>query len=306
MGSTGCQGSLIGVAIAEPWARTFAAESVSGESAHTIFLNRRDLEAARDSEYSGLVYDLHPWDAEVAGRFGRLCSRRPDLPVLLYVPPTPRALGSLNEIETRHGLRFQVQVREGLGLNSLRQDVRWLLSAIPRSRVMALLTEACPQLGAVSYLFAHHVLGVLALGRRPTAVATARALGISLRTLERRLEADHLLSPKRFIAWLTVFQIADMTDRSGMSFAWAARVVNLTSNDIYRLRRRLIGNSTSRPRGDLLSPYLLAFSSAVRLRRREAPPSPERPRDIPSGRDALIANPAPASELGPVDQGGFH
>ena len=253
----------VGVAVEEPWARTFVERSIKSESATAVPVHHQRLFVSSEPSYSALIYDLHPWTSDSAIGVKRLIVNNPGFPILLYVPPTAKALAVANDIVAPGQYRIQIQVRERQGLKSFKRDLRSVLGGLPLSKVMLLLESACPNIAGWAHLFIHHVLRTLSVGRRPTASATARAVGVSVRTLERRLSSESLPTPKQFVDWLTLLLVAVMAEQKQMSLARAAQNVGLTSNDLYRLRCRLLGRDIVCSKSDVLSMATLAFAAVI-------------------------------------------
>jgi AraC-like DNA-binding protein len=102
------------------------------------------------------------------------------------------------------------------------------------------LKRALPGLSAAAFLFGHRALGVLTSGRRPNVAALAAALGLSQRTLERRFRADGLPGPKALLDWLTLAYLQQVSRVQQRSVARVAAELELASNDLYRLRKRVL------------------------------------------------------------------
>jgi AraC-like DNA-binding protein len=182
------------------------------------------------------VSDLSPWDASAVEHLEQRSAR---IPVLLYLPPTGVAFAALANLSDLSEVRLQVQSRDGESLRHLRDTAAALVRAIPHEHVMGVLAAAMPGISSVAWLFGHRALRVLGSGRRPTVRALARALGFSPRTLQRRLAVDGLPSPKVFLDWLTLAHVRAVAASGQLTMARAAARAGLTSNDLYRIRKRV-------------------------------------------------------------------
>jgi len=185
---------------------------------------------------AGLVDDLSPWDRTAGERVGRYEGQTP---ILLYLPPTGVAFAALSHVPNLGEVRLQVQSRDGDSLAHLEQAVGGLVRDIPRVHIMTLLTEAMPTMSSAAFLFAHGALRVLGSGHVPTVGSVARALAVSPRTLQRTFTTDGLPAPKAFLDWLTLAYVHVVMGTGCVSMARAASESGLTSNELYRTRKRV-------------------------------------------------------------------
>ena len=265
--SFGSQGEItphIGFCMADGWARRCATDSLrrAGAAPEPVVLDR--LNGPCTWRFSALVYDLNPWNRTAELQLHRLRSAAPEMPLLLYLPPTGAAFSTVRGIPAPDAVQLQVQSRDTDSLRKLDDAMRWLIRSIPRTRVMELVSARLPRLPPIAYLFGHRVLTTLSAGHRPKAATIARALGISPRTLERRFARDDLPAPKAFMDWLTLLLIAATVDCFGVSPTRAGANTCLSPNDVYRLRRRLLGKTgtrQARTNGGLLADVERGFAA---------------------------------------------
>ena len=238
----------VGCCVETSWADRAIARFLREQRVRSVPLKVEDLlRQSPDRRVSGLVYDLAPWTPVAWHRFRNLTERRPELPVLLYLPPTGTAFSALGGLSHTERVRIQVQLRDGQSLRCLKDSVWWLISSGPRLEVMALLGPTVNNLSSTTYLFVHQILVMLGAGCRPSVLSVARTLGVCPRTIERRLAHAHLPPPKRLIDWITILYICTVAASSGASICQSATGVGLSSNDVYRIRRRLLGPRHRRP-----------------------------------------------------------
>ncbi|MDH4351817.1 MAG: helix-turn-helix domain-containing protein [Gemmatimonadota bacterium] len=189
---------------------------------------------------AALVHDLHPWTRPAAERFGGLVRGLRGGPILLYLPASGPAFTTFSQLPKTGDIRVQVQSRDPDSMAHLRDAAVGLIRAVPRMWIMEDLKRLVPNLSSAGYLFGHRALGVLAAGRRPSVATIARALGLSQRTLQRRMRADGLPSPKALLDWLTLAHLRHVSHFQRRSVARVAADLALASNDLYRLRKRVL------------------------------------------------------------------
>jgi hypothetical protein len=110
-------------------------------------------------------------------------------------------------------------------------------------------------------MLTRYVIETMSFGRKVTVVTAAAALGLSTRTLERRMSEAGFPGPKEFLDWLTLLHVCYSAEQYGQSLPRIAHTVGLTSNDLYRIRRRLmdrVGIHALRE-SDLFQAVLVAF-----------------------------------------------
>jgi hypothetical protein len=157
---------------------------------------------------------------------------------LLYLPAKPVAFDMATDILQRPATLVQLQSRDVDGLNHLGNAMHRLVSWVPCQSVINTVCAACHPLDPVAHLFVHRVLSELISGRRPSVFGVGAAMRLSPRTLERRFVRIGLPAPKRLLDLVTMELVARSADYSGASAAKVGRSFGLTSNDLYRLRKR--------------------------------------------------------------------
>jgi AraC-like DNA-binding protein len=226
---------------------------------------------------SALVYDLSPWTEATARRFPGLVRGLGGGPVLLYLPASGPAFTTFSQLPRAGDIRVQVQSRDPDSMAHLRDAAAGLVHAVPRVWIMDHLKRAVPGLSGAAYLFGHRALGILASGRRPRVATIALALGLSQRTLQRRLGADGLPSPKALLDWLTVAYLRRASHVQQRSVARVAADLGLAPNDLYRLRRRVLHRrgllEMDRPMPGTAAPAWRAVEAAATLVTRERRPA---------------------------------
>ena len=266
--------TVIGCAVTNDWAFRCSTRLVEQEGGHIVAAQTAEVANRAAPSYAALIYDLAPWDERALARIDHLRSLRPELPLLLYLPPVSPAVSLVPSCGRLTNVRLRMQERHGDGVKGLQQDVRWLLRSVPVREIMTQVADALPEVSSLTTLFSHHVLRRLSVKRRATVTSAARALGLSKRTLERRMRNDRLPPPKEIIDWLTILHVSLIAARSSLSVSRVARSIQMNPNDLYRIKKRLADRT---PRGrlacssDLYSTTLAAFAGRCRALR-------ERPR----------------------------
>lgn len=239
---------VVGCCVGEEWAARAVTGLIREERARPEAVGASEL--ANGGAVRGicaLVYDLAPWTWRASDTLAQLARDYPAIPMLLYLPPTGPAFVALGDLDFRVRFRVQVQGRDAQSLQCLRDAVRWLIRSAPRQRAMRLLVDAVGEIGPATFLFAHTALVSVARGERPTVDGAARALHVSVRTTERRMERDGLPRPKRMLDWLTSLYIVALVESGELSAARAGQRIGLMTNDLYRLRLRLFGSVATAP-----------------------------------------------------------
>ncbi len=226
----------IEVSVACEWAARAVGHALRAVGAEPVEVQAPGVDRCSAAQPAAIVYDLSPWNRGAAEQIPQHAAQTP---ILLYLPPSGAAFAALSHVPNLGDVRLQVQARDGESLGHLREAVGALVRDIPRVHIMTLLTESMPNLSSAAFLFAHGALRVLGSGRLPTVGSLARALALTPRTLQRRFTADGLPAPKAFIDWLTLAHVYDMMDARRLSMARAAAGSGLTSNDLYRTRKRV-------------------------------------------------------------------
>ena len=262
----------VGCCVETNWADRAITRSLAELGARSVSVRMEDLlRQSRDARVGGLVYDLAPWTTLAWHRFRCLAERRPELSVLLYLPPTGSAFAVLGELPRGDRVRIQVQGRDAGSLRSLKDSASWLIDSSLHLEVMALIRLTVGNLPSTAYLFAHQVLVMLGAGYRPSVSSIARTLGVCSRTIERRLAHAQMPPPKRLVDWITMLYVGTLAVSAGKSIRQSATRIGLSSNDIYRIRRRLLGPQDRRPvaiqtfRNELLGAFALEVNESRQL-----------------------------------------
>lgn len=231
---------------------------------------------------AALVYDLNPWDRTAVEWLAERADEGESTPVLYYLPPTGAAFATLEAVPKGRDMYLQIQCRDGESLRHLKHAARALVRSVPRMRIMDALAASLPHPSSSTFLFGHRALVMLAAGQRPTVESVARGLGLSARSLQRRLAADGLVGPKPLLDWLTFAHIHVVAASRQCTPAKSAAQSGLTGNDLYRLRKRVRGlcaqeGTPLRAAGETLAIHPVPHVSPsglgpdLRLRRRSPP-----------------------------------
>jgi AraC-like DNA-binding protein len=230
----------VGVCVESEWAERSVARALGDAGAVAVHLASSAITSQALAGSAALVYDLHPWTPAAARRFAGVVRGLRGGPVLLYLPASGPAFTTFSQLPRAGDIRVQVQSRDPDSMAHLRDAAVSLVRAVPGVWIMDELKRALPGLSAAAFLFGHRALGVLTSGRRPNVAALAAALGLSQRTLERRFRADGLPGPKALLDWLTLAYLQQVSRVQQRSVARVAAELELASNDLYRLRKRVL------------------------------------------------------------------
>ncbi|MBI4420257.1 MAG: hypothetical protein HY560_05480 [Gemmatimonadetes bacterium] len=158
---------------------------------------------------------------------------------------------------------------------ALRTELRRAFAHDPVIHVMTLMVDFLPGRPSLVTRFVYEFLQLLdrRTGRRPTVAAIARAVGVSLRTLERTWREYALPSPKELADWATLLYLTYSAACSGESASALARSLGLDQQALHRLRRRLtpppahVHRHVPRHGDGEFRGAALAFAAACRSRR---------------------------------------
>jgi AraC-like DNA-binding protein len=221
------------------WAARAACHAVREVGATPVVGASYAVPLPRPSPPAALVYDLSPWDPTAVAYLERRALAAERIPILLYLPPTGAAFAALSRLPRTGYLGVQIQARDAESLDHLRAAATELVLAIPRVRILRRLTETVPGLSGAAVRFGQRALRALGAGQRPTVQSVARGLGVSSRTLQRRFQDDGLPAPKAFLDWLTLQYLQAEAESREVTAARVAARSGITSNDLYRMRKRV-------------------------------------------------------------------
>jgi len=258
---------VVGCAVTDEWANGFSHRSVELEGGLIVGVHPSQIAVSESPSYSALIYDLAPWDDRALVNINRLQRRRPELPVLFYVPPVSQAVALMPRCGGIGNVRFRMQERSGKGMSEFRRDVAWLVQSVPSGEIITRLKEVFPEMPSSLLQLARYVLRTPGVTRRPTVESAARALGVSKRTLERRVRCDGLPAPKELIDWITLLHVSFVASRGSTSISRVVRCAGINANDLYRIKSRLADRAGRRLRSqakDRFSDVLAAFAARCR------------------------------------------
>ena len=211
---------------------------------------------------SGLVTDLERGLYGSVESIAALRGHSPiEIPVVFYETST-RPDPLLNEFQV---FRF-VRVQPGLGADAPEQaadSVRWLISEVPVAVLSCLLEMLFGTLPDTVGVFLRRRLERIAGTYEGSVTApppkTSSGLGIARRTLNRHLRQANLPPAKELSDWLLLLYVLFHSERLGTRPSIVARHLGLASQQLCRLRRRLLGKK--RPRASL--PASIQFDVAL-------------------------------------------
>lgn len=230
----------IACAVSTEWARQVAVKAIEGAGvASTTVPHITDVAENGHNRWSGVIYDLSPWDPSACDHLRQIRANRPELPVLLYIPPHNDALSLIPRCVKLTGVKLHVQQRTPSAVEDLRKEVLGLLRTGSKEGLKALLHGALLHCSPLVRAFLEESLDVISVGTRPWVGRLATRLQVSRRTLERRLTHEGLPNPKETTDWLTLLWLAYVADQHKQPLAQVARSIHIRPHDLYLLRRRL-------------------------------------------------------------------
>lgn len=258
---------VVGCAVTTEWANGLSHRSVELEGGRIVHVHPSQMAVSESHSYACLIYDLAPWDDRALVNINRLRRWRPELPILFYVPPVSRAVALIPRCGGIGNVRFRMQERSGNGMSEFRRDVAWLVQSVPSGEIITRLKEMFPEMPPSLLQLTRYVLRTPGVNRRRTVESAARALGLSKRTLERRVRCDGLPAPKELIDWITLLHVSFIASRGSTSISRVARCTGITANDLYRIKSRLADRAGRRLQSqaqDRFSDMLAAFAARCR------------------------------------------
>lgn len=256
---------LVGAALTGGWGRNLALDVLRGERVTVADFPGEDVTIqSRSPRLAALLWDGGPWSLRAVEMVRHVRETRPELPILLFLPPRREALALIPDLGSLEQVRLCVQDRYPDGIERFREGVRWLLRCVSVERARRVVADCFPILSPTGVLVAHQTLRSLALGERPTVAAAARGLGLCTRTLQRMIERERLPHPKELIDWVSMIYVALLATRARISSASAARRVGISPKGLYRCRGRLLalaGADEMEPGNDWLDPILQGFTA---------------------------------------------
>ncbi len=190
----------------------------------------------------GTVCDLAPWNDRALELFQNTRSSAPLDPIILYVPE--ENLEFATELKTLDpAVRCCVQDPSVDALERLRDSLNWLIESGASSSLIELILEGRAPVNPTSLEFLQWA--VRAIGTRCGHPVTdgADALGISSRTLGRRLTESHFPPPVETYSWVKLLAVAWRADTCQATLGRAARIFHLDSVRLYQLKQRLLDES---------------------------------------------------------------
>ncbi len=227
-------------------------------------------------EFAGLIYDLAPWNSSVVPLLGALRQTHTSLPILLYAPRRQEVSRVLLDCADLSAVRVEQQAHDSRGLEALRNNVRWLVSAVYAERVSQLVQLLLPEIPTVAMRYMRRTLGRFtetpeAVGL--TAGSIVAEMKVPLRTLQHILESAGMPSPKALLDWITLLFATLSADASRRTAEAVGRDLGMDAHRIYRIRRRLLNADTHERCNGTAQEFdvaFLAFAEACRVSRGKA------------------------------------
>jgi hypothetical protein len=207
------------------------------------------------------VYDLYPYRREAVEWLGRFRQVHPVVPILLYVPIVPDVEALAGAARELPAIQIKMQFRDSSEPPRFREALGAAIADVPTQRLnllLHLLLGSPPQLAESFMAESLHQLCSHSWSQ-PTVRRVARELNVVSRTLERAMRNAGLPPPKLFLEWLTLLWLTLAASCFQTSTAAVAKTVGLDSNDLYRLRTRLLEGRSRAERIDSRQEFDLAF-----------------------------------------------
>jgi len=210
-----------------------------------IEISASSLFSALQREHAcALLDDLYPWDETGVARIQLVRREYPDLPILLYPPARPGIAELLTACTRIPGVHAELQQLPGTrDPDRLRFMMKKVLEEGPRIRLLRMLRTIIQN--APSRMWAFSELALSSIGHQQTTHCLtvsklAFQLGFSPRTLERSWCNEAIPGPKEMLEWLALLLAALLAAQSGVTVARAARTLGMDSQQLYRIRQRLL------------------------------------------------------------------
>jgi len=193
-----------------------------------------------------LVYDASPSEENVSPTIRELWLRFPDLPLLLYVPPLPyigRVLTATRDVPT---VVIELQTQALSEPERLRARIRELLGRTANTNFRRILGDVLSKMPDSLRLLIEQQVHSLEVGRpgQPSVGLLASQTGLTLRRIEQVSRSANLPAPRDLLDSVTLLWIAFGARRRGISTARFAKEVGISTERLYRMRRRLIQPSS--------------------------------------------------------------
>lgn len=235
----------------EPRIRKRVEDIVRLDGTSVVRLEVADL--GRDSSLDQLdvvVYDLYPWNESALRMVERVAAQHPEIPLLLYPPTHMHGIGALLVRAGALGAELSAEF-QGVNHDDLQEfchSLHTLCQSAPRARLKATVAGSLQHAPAIVHGYVGAVIDMLFEGTRKVDVSVSRTVnrvGSTTRTLERACERASLPTPKELSSWVVLIYLADLARRTRVPMPVAAKRCGVNTNQLYRLRRRLLRDGLS-------------------------------------------------------------
>lgn len=201
----------------------------------------------------------------------RIRRQNPVLPILVYAPNRAGIAEILLSCSRFPGVRAELQQTWcPTEADRLRQLISSVIKDGPRVRLLRMIRSVDGDAPARAYMFIEMALrsiGQQTTTKHLTVANLAAELGVSERTLERSWHTNALPPPKELLEWLALLLAGLLSAQCGIPVARAARKLGMDTQQLYRLRRRLLPPAVRLVR-DSFENVFLAFVERCRQAKR--------------------------------------
>ncbi len=190
-----------------------------------------------------LAHDLSPADADVASTLRDAWMRFPHLPLFLYVPPLSHVGAVLTATRDVPTVVIEMQTQAASEADRLRARFRELLGRAANTNFRRILGDVLSGMPDTLRSLVERRIHSLELGGSGTSERMsllASKIGLTLRRIEQVSRTANLPAPRDLLDSITLLWITFGAQRRGISTARFAKDVGISTERLYRMRRRLI------------------------------------------------------------------
>ena len=187
----------------------------------------------------GTVCDLAPWDEEAIDEFREVRRAAPHDLFVLYVPQAKKEL--VAPLDTADpGVRCHVQDPSPKGLMDFQNDVAWMINSGASSTLIAIILANRSPVNPTALQFLWWAVRSVGKKRRGPVAEAAESIGVSTRTLARRLHYAGLPTPLELYGWVQLLAVAWTAERTDNTIGRAGRAFHLNPMRLFQLKTRLL------------------------------------------------------------------
>ena len=236
-------------------------------TATTFYTSLPDV-LSSNQRYSCIICILDVTESAANKTIRILTRAAPNTPVLVYAPLKPNVEHAIRDLASCPYVTVMLQFAEhDEEERLLRMVIHLVRTALVGTVDLLLLSlfRNAPDLGRVAV---DHTLAHLARNSVPTVRSIAHEMRMSERSLERSWQHCQFPPPGELISWTSLLYVVLLAERSGTSTSGSAIQVGISKQRLYRIRRRLLSDSSRssiRMGADELHITILEFARRYRV-----------------------------------------